>query len=103
MPSGCKNTYENDEYWSRFTHIIEVGIEEESYSHTIIADSIKIYQNGKSLSIHGTKLGDTITIYNINGTLVHNQIAGGDIFHINLNRKGIYIVEINKKTFKIAL
>lgn len=61
-------------------------------------NSINVISRGNNIIIKGVK-GDSIEVYNINGQLVYT----GNDTTISVANKGIYIVKVADKTFKVAL
>ena len=97
VPTGCKSAYEAVDPWRNFWNIEEMefnGIED------IIADSneISVMAQDGEIVVNGIK-DVSIDVYNLNGQLVYT----GDDTTISVADKGIYIVKVSGKTFKIAL
>ena len=97
VPTGCKSAYEAVDPWRNFWNIEEMefnGIED------IVADGDEINviaQNGE-IVVNGIE-NAMVEVYNIGGQLVYS----GNSTAIAVANKGIYIVKVSGKTFKIAL
>ena len=97
VPTGCKSAYEAVDPWRNFWNIEEMefnGIED------IVADGDEINviaQNGE-IVVNGIE-NAMLEVYNIGGQLVYS----GNSTAIAVANKGIYIVKVSGKTFKIAL
>ena len=97
VPTGCKSAYEAVDPWRNFWNIKEMefnGIED------IVADGdeINVVANNGEIVVNGIE-NAMVEVYNINGQLVYS----GNSTAIAVANKGIYIVEVSGKTFKIAL
>lgn len=64
--------------------------------------SINVYRTGDQLVVDGLLAGQLIQIYNANGQLIEQTLAGADVFTMRL-KQGIYIVKTMKGKFKIVL
>ena len=97
VPTGCKSAYEAVDPWRNFWNIEEMefnGIED------IVADGDEIsviVQDGE-IVVNGIE-NAMVEVYNINGQLVY---SGSDTTIAVVDR-GIYIVKVANKTFKVAL
>ena len=97
VPIGSKSAYEAVDPWRNFWNIEEMefnGIED------IVADGNEISvtaQDGKII-VNSIK-NAMVEVYNINGQLVYS----GNSTAIAVANKGIYIVKVADKTFKVAL
>ena len=97
VPTGCKSAYEAVDPWRNFWNIEEMefnGIED------IIADSneISVMAQDGEIVVNGIE-NAMVEVCNIGGQLVYS----GDDTTISVADKGIYIVKVSGKTFKIAL
>ncbi len=63
-------------------------------------DEYSIFKNGEVLQIQGLKLNDKIDIYNIKGQVIKSFFADSNRANIYLE-KGLYLIKINTKGFKI--
>lgn len=62
------------------------------------------YVQGDVLHINSLINGDLITIYSMDGKIIHNTKANGSIMNFTLPSRGVYIIKINNEnTFKVIL
>ncbi|MDD5184998.1 MAG: T9SS type A sorting domain-containing protein [Paludibacter sp.] len=59
-------------------------------------------KTGQSVHVHGTNMGDNLSVYNVNGQLIKQLKAGSDITTINL-KSGIYLIKVNTVVLKVIL
>ena len=71
--------------------------------NTLSTNNLKVYGYENNLTVSGTEYGDTISIYDLNGTLIQTHIFTGLSNNISLNKNGIYIVKVNNKSFKVII
>ena len=64
---------------------------------------IRVTGNNEVIHITGTKLGDTISIYDEDGKIVAKQTSTSSIIDIPLNKDKMYIVNVGDLTIKILL
>ncbi len=57
--------------------------------------------SGKNVQIHGTRYGDNIKVYSMNGQEIKQLRATSDIPTIELN-SGVYLIKVNDTTLKIV-
>ena len=96
---GCKKDYEEASYWNYFYNIkqdLSAGIEgvkaEEAFSVVVV---------GGTLAIAGAADDAVVNIYNTNGALLHHTTVA-QASGIALP-SGIYLVQVNGVTKKVAL
>lgn len=97
VPTGCKSAYEAVDPWRNFWNIEEMefnGIED------IVADGdeINVIAQDGEIVVNGIE-NAMVEVYNINGQLVYS----GNDTTIAVAGKGIYIVKVSDKTFKVTL
>ena len=97
VPIGRKSVYEAVDPWRNFWNIEEMefnGIED------IVADGneLSVTAQDGEIVVNGIK-DVSIDVYNLNGQLVYT----GNDTTIAVADKGLYIVKVSGKTFKIAL
>ena len=95
---GCKNAYTQAEYWNYFSDITDdltsvEGVEAD--------DTFSVAVVGGTLTITGTADDADVNIYNTNGSLLHHTTAT-QASGITLS-SGIYLVQVNGVTKKVAL
>ena len=59
-------------------------------------------ENG-SIIVKGGKLGETVDVYSVSGSLLHKIKIKDDIVRITVAPQSLYIVKTGDKSFKIAL
>ena len=97
VPFGSKSAYENDEYWTAFTYIEE---KEMSGISSAIADKdMDVSVENGNIVINGVIDNENVGVYNVNGQCVYS----GTATTIPVNTKGLYIVKVNGKSFKVML
>ena len=62
-----------------------------------------MYTENGSIIVESGKLGDTVYIYSVSGSLLHKIKITDDIVRINVAPQSLYIVKTGDKSFKIAL
>lgn len=97
VPNGSKSAYEAVDPWRNFWNIEEMefnGIED------IVADGneISVTAQDDKIVVNGIK-DVRVDVYNLNGQLVYS----GNDTTIAIADKGLYIVKVADKTFKVAL
>ena len=101
VPIGSKSIYENQKPWSFCKVIEEMEFPDIEYSEieSAIADNdISISVENGNILINNAD-NSKISISNTNGQCVYNGYATS----IPMLSKGVHIVKINNKTFKLVL
>ena len=62
-----------------------------------------VYTENGSIIVKGGKLGDTVEIYSVSGSLLHKKIITDDLVRINVALQRLYIVKAGDRSFKIAM
>ncbi len=96
VPTGSLSAYQGADVWENFFNIVEMdfsGVEE-----TITEDVTVTIQNG-AIVVTGLDSPVDIEVYNLQG----QRIYRGQETTIPMNERGIYIVKIEGKTFKLKL
>lgn len=70
--------------------------------NAVTAQGVKVSTAGNEISISGLSQGDAVTVANLGGAVVANFHANSANAHVQA-AKGLYIVSINGKAFKVAL
>ena len=100
VPKESYSAYQADPHWGKFTNIIEQVTTSIS---DIEASKTNVYTENGSIIVKGGKLGDTVDIYSVSGSLLHKIKITDDIVRINVAPQSLYIVKTGDKSFKIAL
>ena len=89
------------------THDSELRI---SFSETILTDiieenlyDIRVYSSDDNIIINNIRKDDDISVYTTTGALITSLKSTGETANIIVPVNNIYIVKVNKKTFKLAL
>jgi len=64
---------------------------------------VKVYPSNSNIIIDGTKMGDNVSVYTINGMLICSTKSQGEKISIPINQKAVYIVKTEGKTVKVIL
>lgn len=96
-------TYKIESVSGKTTISVSYEIDPATSVNTLSTNNIKVYGYDNTLTVIGVEFGDTISVYDLNGTMVHTQSSAGSINNIALNSSGIYIVKVNNKSFKVIL
>jgi len=97
VPKGSKSAYQSRNGWSEFANIIE---EDVSAINPVNKDNISIRTGSIGIYIE-TKEQTPVTIYNLSGQKVYQNIINGNT-EIRLN-KGVYILKVNNESKKIMI
>ena len=100
VPIGCKATYEVAHYWENFNNIIEVTLDKP----------IKLNDNdaivatiGDNIVVKNAPLGSNVRVYAADGAMIVSEVATeGDVV-IEAPIKGIYVVVVDGKSFKVMV
>lgn len=99
VPAGCKNIYTNNLDWGQFRHIQEA--QSATNINPIETEKVDIHTNGQQIHIRQTN-NDILNIklYDVTGKLLHSYRSQANEQQFQVDRKGIYIVNINGITHK---
>ena len=100
VPKGSYSVYQADPDWGKFKNIIE---EVTTSISDIEASNLNVYSENSSIIVQGGKLGDTVDIYSVSGSLLHKIKITDDIVRISVAPQSLYIVKVGDRSFKIAL
>ena len=95
VPTGCKSAYESVDPWRNFWNIEEMDF---SGVESTLADDVNISIENVNIVIGGAD-NAKVEVYNMNGQCVYN----GNATTIPVSTKGLYIVKVNNKSFKVIL
>ena len=96
VPLGSKDLYKNAEGWNYFTNIVEDDL--KTGVESILADDASISVENGNIIVNGVD-NAKVEVYSTNGQCVYN----GTSTTIPVSAKGIYIVKVNGKSFKVIL
>ena len=98
VPVGSKAAYKAAVQWQDFNIVEDLPA---SINNTT-ASKVKVStQNGQAV-VSGLALGETITIYNLQGAPIYNQPANADIVAVSLPAHGVYVVRVGAKSLKVV-
>lgn len=97
VPIGTKADYEAVDPWRNFWTIEETDFS-TGVNNALRDDGITVVANGNSIVVIGDNAG-RIEVYCVNGQCVY---SGTDTVIDNL-AKGVYVVKVDNKTFKVLL
>lgn len=100
VPKGAFSAYKNAPVWREFRNIIEQVTTSLS---NIESRKTNVYTENGSIVVKGGKLGDTVDIYSISGSLLHKIKITDDIVRISVAPQSLYIVKAGDRSFKIAM
>ena len=96
VPFGSRGSYAIVEGWSSFSNIIEddmkTGVE------STLADNVNVSIENGNIVVTGAD-NTKIEVYSVNGQCVYS----GNATTIPVSAKGLYIVKVNGKSFKVIL
>ena len=95
VPIGSRDTYANATGWNYFTNIIE---KEFSGVESTIADDVNVSVKNGNIIVNGVD-NAKVEVYSTNGQCVYS----GTATTIPVSSKGLYIVKVNNKSFKVIL
>lgn len=97
VPVGKESAYKNAEVWKNF-NITSTPVSTEQIEQA----SLQVRLTGGILYVAGLQAGETVSIYNISGQLVHKETANAEAVQIPLaTTKGVLIVTTGEKTVKV--
>jgi len=99
VPIGSKDAYKAAAQWQDFTNIVE---DLPATVNNATASNVKVSTQNGQVVISGLPIGETITIYNLQGTLIYNQPANADIVAVSLPAHGVYVVRVGAKSLKVV-
>ena len=99
VPTGCKATYEAADYWRHF-NIFEGTLDNPitlNDNDTIVATI------GDNIVVKNAQLGSNVRVYAADGSIIASEIATDSDVVIEAPVKGVYIVAIDGKSFKVMV
>lgn len=88
--------YRNADLWKNF---VDIRAEGEGSVAEITTETVNVFANGRTISIVGLEADADVKIFNVSGQLV----ACGFNNQFEMSQRGIYIVRVAGKTFKVAV
>ena len=96
VPIGSRSAYANATGWSYFTNIVEDDV--KTGVESTLADNVNVSIENGNIVVTGAD-NTKIEVYSVNGQCVYN----GNATTISVSAKGMYIVKVNNKSFKVML
>jgi len=99
VPIGSKSLYASAFQWKGFTNIVE-GFTSAVSMATVSNVKVSV-QNGK-LQVSGALMGETITVYTLQGIAFYSQRADAATVAISLPVQGMYVVRVGAESVKVV-
>ena len=98
VPTGCKSAYRRTAYWRKFniSDTLDAPV-------TLNGNDVIVATIGENIVVKNAKLGSNVRVYATDGSIITSEIAtDGDVV-VKAPVKGIYIVAVDSKTFKVMV
>jgi len=99
VPIGSKSLYASAFQWKGFTNIVE-GFSTAVNNATTKKVKVSV-QNGQ-LHVSGAVVGETITVYTLQGTTLFSQKADAATITVSLPVQGMYVVRVGAESVKLV-
>jgi hypothetical protein len=96
VPVGSRDAYASATGWNVFTNIIEDDL--KTGVESTLADDVNVAVENGNIIVNGVD-NENIEVYSMNGECVYT----GTTTTIPVSSKGLYIVKVNNKSFKVIL
>ena len=96
VPVGSKEAYASATGWSYFTNIVEDDV--KTGVESTLTDDVNVSVENGNIVINGAD-NAKVDVYSVNGQCVYS----GNATTIPVTAKGLYIVKVNGKSFKVIL
>ncbi len=100
VPVGSKAAYQAAVQWKDFVNIVEFT---PSSVNEIDENLFKVSVSNKQLTVSAITIGETISIYNLQGVSIYNQKATAETVSVKLPTKGAYILKQGVQSMKVVL
>jgi len=100
VPVGAITNYRANLDWNKFVTILEeqlLGVPD------LTLNDLNIYTDQNEIVISGAPFGETISVYNLFGAMIHKMKVTDEVVRINVPANQIYLVKVAKKTSKVSL
>lgn len=98
VPAGSKKLYAAANQWSAFTNIVE---DLPAATFNTIASKLKINITNNKAELTNLPLGESVTVYNLQGVAIYNQKVTEETISVNLPARGMYIVKVGSQSLKV--
>ena len=87
-----------------YTNVTSLKFEQTSDGiNGIVGDGgITLDRNGDLLTLTGINPGDRVNVYNAKGQAIGNVVMADCLLNLSSLGKGVYVIQVNNKTFKIS-
>lgn len=87
-----------------YTNVTSLKFEQTSDGiNGIVGDGgITLDRNGDLLTLTGINPGDRVNVYNAKGQAIGNVVMADGLLNLSSLGKGVYVIQVNNKTFKIS-
>lgn len=102
VSQGCTSVYLNAMYWNKFANISESNFL-DTKSNTYGAKVLKIYKFQNNCVVEGLTNGDIVSAFTVKGELLTVITANQSKVLLNFKNPGIYLIRINRLTYKVAI
>ena len=102
VSQGCTSVYLNAMYWNKFANISESNFL-DTKSNTYGAKVLKIYKFQNNCVVEGLTNGDIVSAFTVKGELLTVITANQSKVLLNFKNRGIYLIRINRLTYKVAI
>ena len=96
-------TYRNDAIWISYFpgNIIKNNILNGLSS--FVNRQVNVYTTKNKIIVDGTCIGETVTLYTVNGKQLQSIKSKGERLNIQVEKDAVYLVKTEEKTFKVIL
>lgn len=98
VPEGTAQMYMAAPTWIKFVNILEYN---STAVRSINIPDIRILTDSEGITISGAEVGSSVCVFSISGTRELVTKLQSDTCYIPFNKKGIYIIKIGSKNFKV--
>lgn len=102
VSQGCTSVYLNAMYWNKFANISESNFL-DTKSNTYGVKVLKIYKFQNNCVVEGLTNGDIVSAFTVKGELLTIITANQSKVLLNFKNRGIYLIRINRLTYKVAI
>lgn len=66
------------------------------------AEGITIGTDNSCIRVNGTANGIPVSVYSLNGTMLHHSISNGNELVFNVEKGSVYVIRIGNMSFRVA-
>jgi len=101
VPISRSPNYTSASGWMEFTNIKEIDFSTAVPKE--LSEKINVYTRNSEIIVDGTKAGESVFVYSVQGSLHHFTKSTGNQVRIPTLRGGIYLIKTASRTIKIYL